>query len=58
MSALADLLRHRGWSQARLATESGVSVKTIARWLAGQTTPELTAPSTVSPTRWVSPSSG
>ena len=39
MSTLADVLANRGWSKARLATESGVSAKTITRWLSGQATP-------------------
>ncbi|MGH6719769.1 MAG: helix-turn-helix domain-containing protein, partial [Alphaproteobacteria bacterium] len=39
MSGLADVLRERGWSAARLAAESGVAVRTIDRWLSGQTTP-------------------
>ena len=39
MSGLGDALAGRGWSKARLAAESGVSVKTIGRWLSGQVTP-------------------
>lgn len=36
MTALEDVLRDREWSKTKLSKESGVTVRTINRWLAGR----------------------
>lgn len=36
---IRDLRRKRGWTQARLARQLGVSVTTVSRWETGSTQP-------------------
>jgi transcriptional regulator with XRE-family HTH domain len=40
-SEIRDARRRQGWTQAHLAAELGVSMRTISRWEAGASTPRF-----------------
>ena len=39
-NALAARMREKGFSEARLATAAGVDIKTVGRWVRGESLPQ------------------